>query len=257
MVRNKAVAPDFHELAANIYLVCLSSVFLLYTGANGYTTITAAKWHLFELFSIDPRVAFWGNPGRREGLVTLALYYLVFWLLCRHAHPEAWMLYLFGAAMALCCVVSLLQLTGANPFKLYPEGMNYFDAGKLYSGAFLGTVGNTDLFSSVLCLAIPLFWASVWKLNDRRRFLLLIPLALGLFVLFAMSVAGGMVGVLGALVVSAVQWVKTASEKPVVAICGTAILCWCIQAFFNVSSVVATPFFWVIFAMLCAAETES
>ena len=316
---------------------------------------------------------------------------IVFLLLCRHAHPESWMLYLLGAAVTLCCIVALIQLTGANPFRLYPEGMNYFDAGKLYSGAYLGTIGNTDLFSSVLCLAIPLFWASVWKLKDKRRFFLLIPLALCLFVLFAISVAGGMVGVLGALLlslpvlprsrkarlllgcavggalflgllsvyfmgariggpayelselmhgrwnddfgtgrlfiwrnaaallperlllgsgpdtlglriteaferydpeskilirgviddahniylnvllnqglpallcwlgalaVSAVRWVRTASEKPAVAVCGTAVLCWCIQAFFNVSSVVATPFFWIVFALLCAAERE-
>lgn len=41
-----------HERAAACYTGCVSIFFLLYTGTAGYTTITAAKWHLFELFSV-------------------------------------------------------------------------------------------------------------------------------------------------------------------------------------------------------------
>ena len=52
MVRRKAVGTDMRERAAACYVGCVSSVFLLYTGASGYVAITAAKWYLFEFFPL-------------------------------------------------------------------------------------------------------------------------------------------------------------------------------------------------------------
>ena len=58
-------------------------------------------------------------------------------------------------SVTLCCLVAVLQLCGLNPLWLYPEGVDYYDAGVLYTGSFLGTMGNTNLLGAFLCLTAP------------------------------------------------------------------------------------------------------
>ena len=147
-------------------------------------------------FSVDRTVSFWGG-ARHEGLLTITLYCAVCLLVSRYGRARAWMLGLFGAAMSVNCLLSFLQLAGYNPLGLYPRGMNFYDANVLYTGEFLGTAGNVDIFSAILCAAIPAFWIAVVKLPERRRFFFLIPLVLCMAVLWKISVAGGIVGVIG------------------------------------------------------------
>ena len=146
--------------------------------------------------------AVWGS-GRCEGSITIALYCLSFVLVSLYARPKRWMLWLFAAAVSMNCIWALFQLAGGNPFRLYPEGMNYFDANVRYSGEFLGTVGNADILSAVLSLSIPAFWAAFLRMKDRRRYILLLPIALALVVLAKAFVAGGILAVSGAVLLSA------------------------------------------------------
>ena len=293
----------------------------------------------------------WLGLGRREGFLTLALYAAVFLLLGRLARPKKWMLDVFGAGMSLCCLLALCQLAGGNPLGLYPEGLHYSDAGKAYSGAYLGTIGNTDLLAAVMCAAVPAFFYGAWKL---RRYWLLAPLALsgkkrraaalvigaGLLAAFlAVLLLPALPGIfgeahallhgraedefgsgrvyiwknvwqavkerplfgggpdtlsrritayferydearntvirtgidaahneylnilanqgifallcwLGALGYSAVRFVRRAGEQPAVLICGSAVLGYCVQAFFGISMCLSTPFFLIAWAML-------
>lgn len=351
--------------------------------------LMAAYWlftALSTLLSPYRDTAFLGS-GRYEGFVTLSLYCGCFLLLCAYARPAAWLLGVFGVGVSLNCLLSLLQLTGANPLNLYPAGMTYFDGNVLYAGQFLGTVGNVDLLSALLCVAIPVCWIAIVRLEDTKRFLLLIPLALSLFVLFRAYVEGGILGILagtlltvpviakrgqrkkftlgaaavivlcfvgvyafgsrmggflyeasellhgnaddsfgsgriyiwrnvlevvkerpllgggpdtlglrtdaaferydealgilirskvdtahneylnilvnqglfaliaylGALVFAALQWIRTAPENTTAAICGGAVLAYCIQAFFGISSLITAPYFWLALACLIAA----
>ena len=87
------------------------------------------------------------------------------------------------------------KLYGGNPFTLYPVGYGYADAGVAYSGAYLGTIGNVDLVAAFFCLAIPAFWATILRSHERKRYYLIVPLALSLFVLVKMNVLAGFVGV--------------------------------------------------------------
>lgn len=344
---------------------------------------------LSALCSADRAVSFWGGP-RREGLVTLTLYCGGFLLLSRYGRPRARHLWIFAAAVSLDCLLTVCQFAGGNPFRLYPEGMTYYDANRLYSGEFLGTLGNADVHAAVLTIAVPVFWTALLKLQGRRRFRLLVPLALSLGVLFKSFVAGGVLGVCGGAVLSlpalagnrrrrkllavgvlclflaafpivylwggrmggffyeasellhgrwddsfgsgrlyiwrsvwplvperlwlgggpdtlglrtgaaftrwseelgvtlraavdsahneylgilinqgllalacflgllallALQWARTAHRDPLAALCGGAALCYCIQAFFGVSSPVSTPYLWAALGLLCADMT--
>lgn len=53
-----------------------------------------------------------------------------------------------------------------------------------------------------------------------------------------------------ALCVTFVQWLRRAKENAAAAILGAAVLCYCLQAFFNISQLITSPFFWCAFAML-------
>ena len=99
--------------------------------------------------------------------------------------------YVFAASYFLCCAIAALQLFGFNALWLYPGGMNYYDPFVQENAKFLGTVGNIDVLSALHCLAIPLLLSYIAVGGDRRRFLLLIPVALGTGCVLAARVASG------------------------------------------------------------------
>lgn len=339
---------------------------------------------LSAVFSVDVKTAFWG-AGRCEGFVTIALYVIIFFLVARWGTADRRILWAVGIGVTLCGMVAVLQFFGLNPLSFYPAGMNYYDGNKLYLGEYLGTVGNVDILSALLCLVIPACWISLVVLKPREKWLLLVPLGISLVVLLKMFVAAGILGVfgsalltipvlakkrkmrrilglsvaavivlglvgvylwggsvggfvaeasqlmhgnfddrfgsgriyiwkevlkivpdrmllgggpetlglrndavferydeelnvliqttvdvahneylnilvnqgiialaayLGALLWAAKGWITHASEDPVVAICGGAVLGYCIQAFFGISSPITSPFFWIVFALL-------
>ena len=59
---------------------------------------------------------------------------------------------------------------------------------------------------------------------------------------------------LGALGCSAVRFVRRAGERPAALICGSAVLGYCVQAFFGISMCLSTPFFVIAWAMLETRE---
>lgn len=63
----------------------------------------------------------------------------------------------------------------------------------------------------------------------------------GVFALFAF---------LCIIAISLTGWVKKAPTSVPAAICGCGVLCYCIQAFFGISQVITSPFFWVLLALL-------
>ncbi len=153
--------------------------------------------------SIDSRLSFWGGT-RRNGLLTLLIYVacslLMSFGISLHKTGRA-ALWAAGVSVTICCAIAVLQLAQFNPLHLYPDGLNYYDAFNEYTAAFLGTIGNIDLLSAFLSMAIPGFLCAliVLKSSGSRRLLLLIPLLLSLYVLLRMSVAGGILGTAGAL----------------------------------------------------------
>lgn len=182
---------------------------------------------LSTLFSVDRQTAFWGS-ARREGLVTLTLYCGGFLLLSRYGRAKPRHLWIFAAAVSLDCALAICQFAGRNPFALYPQGMNYYDGNRLYSGEFLGTLGNANVHDAVLCTAVPVFWAALVKLRGRRRFWLLLPLTLSLGVLFKSFVAGAVLGVLGGGLLS----LPVLAERPKCRrVLGIGVLCLFLAAF--------------------------
>lgn len=202
----EAKLPVFFILCG-AYIVCMALIIAV-TGA--FPKLTATEWLMlgYLLVSILSAVfsphsdKAWLGATRHEGAVTIAVYVLVFLLVSRYGKAEKWLLWPLGIATGLMCILCIVQLYGHNPFGLYPEGMDYFGAGRQYSGKYLGTIGNADLLAAYFCVAIPLMWVSFLRFGGKTRYALLLPLLLSLFVLFKMDVTAGILGVFGGGVLS-------------------------------------------------------
>ena len=136
------------------------------------------------------------GASRYDGLLTLVLYGAVFLGVSRFGEARRRYVYALAISAGLCCAVALLQLHRINALWLFPDGLDYYDSGYKYSGAFLGTIGNTDLLAAFLCLSLPLFAVYVLLAPEKARFLLLLPAALGTYVLLRSGVASGVLGLL-------------------------------------------------------------
>lgn len=144
----------------------------------------------------------WQGVSRYEGTITICIYCLCFVFLSTFGKAQKWMVYLLGASLFAFNIICIIQLYGGNPFGLFPGDLNYFGAGIDYTGAYLGTIGNTDLVAAFLCIAVTVLWVAVVRMKGKLRFVLLAPLATALFVLAKMSVMAGILGVFGGAVLS-------------------------------------------------------
>ncbi len=129
---------------------------------------------------------------RRDGLVTLTLYVLTFWLLSRHLRPDRRLLFLTALSATICDALVLLQLRGRNPLWLYPAGLNYFDGDVAYAGFYAGTSGNIDFTAFLLALAACVLTAAMLRL---RLWALTPTVALTLWTLCRLDVAAAWVGI--------------------------------------------------------------
>lgn len=150
---------------------------------------------------LSPYEESWRGMSRGEGFRTLLLYGLSFLLLTVWGRFRPWMIHALGGAMSINCLVAVLQLLGYNPLELYPAGLTYYDAGKAYSGEYLGLTGNADVTSALLALVIPLFAGYLWKGGGKKRFWLSLPLTLSVMVLLWSEVAAGYAALLVGLAV--------------------------------------------------------
>ena len=109
----------------------------------------------------------WLGSGRYNGFLSLVIYGSIYIGVSSYGRMRKSYVIVFVAALFACCVVSLFQLVGKNPFGLYPGTWNYYDKGIQYSSEFLGNVGNVDLFGALLCLGIPLAMGTVMYDNGK------------------------------------------------------------------------------------------
>ena len=161
------------QLAAVIYLFC--------------TFLSAA-------LSPFGRLA-WYNRASHEGAVTVGLYVLMFLAVSRRGKTGWTLFWAFSAAVAVFCGICVLQAVGRNPLRLYPAGTNYYDGkGVRYNGLFAGTVGNVDLVSALLAMAVPILLGSALRLPRKKSWPVFLLTAVIVGVLLWLQVLCGLVG---------------------------------------------------------------
>lgn len=129
--------------------------------------------------------------SRREGLVTLALYAAIYFLLSAALRPDGRLICLTAVSVTLCSLLVLAQTAGLNPLGLYPAGLGYFDGDVAYAGFFAGTSGNADFTAFLLALSLCVLLAAMLRL---RRWALAVPAAAAAAALLRLGVAGPAVG---------------------------------------------------------------
>ena len=142
--------------------------------------VSAGIFLLSWLFSGDLGRSFVG-AGRYDGLLTSLAYLLCFAGVCAFSRPKLLHVRAFALAVSLCLLVSLFQLAGGNPLRLYPRELTFFDHGIRYSGVYLGTIGNTNILDAVLCLALPVF-GGLYIAEGLRELFIPLVLAVPVFV---------------------------------------------------------------------------
>ena len=102
------------------------------------------------LNSSNQRAALMGAI-RHEGLLTQLCYGAIFLMMSLFRPKMKWLLRAVAASLMIFFTVTLMQYAGFNPLGLFPAGRsvrtNY---------EFQGTIGNIDMISGYLCLAVPL-----------------------------------------------------------------------------------------------------
>lgn len=115
------------------------------------------------LFSEYPADALWGTAGRNNGLLLMAVYVGIYFMVSRYGRPGP---VVFSALGIVCAFVSLLAVL--NFFCLDPLKMlePLTRADKL---VFFSTIGNKNLLSGYLCITLPVL--TVLFVEDSRLWL--------------------------------------------------------------------------------------
>jgi O-antigen ligase len=223
------------EWLTDKYILVMLTVFPLWTGFSGYSVLTVSKFSFFAgatglwLFSLIvcsvqekrhsriTRAGQWGAVAFMLAALLSALFsptaaaprWRVPLRRAIHAAPlrsdRSWRFRVRPAAESLCiCAGSIVRnllpdrlfpTSGKTTPSAVPRGSGLLRLGIPYSGAFLGTIGNTDVLAALFCLAIPLFTAAAVLSRERYDTVLLIPAALCLAVLIRSGVSSGILAV--------------------------------------------------------------
>lgn len=165
-----------------------------------------------------------GRP-RFDGFATLVCYGAIFFGVSLLAQPKRSYIWVMTGAAVISCAIAAVQLLGADPFGLYPEGTNYYSKYIDYNGAFLGTMGNVGLMGQYLCVVTPL--AFVTGLRSKRRWervYLLASSALCLAILLLCQAEAAYVGVLVCALVGVPVLLPSKRSRRIAWICVAALV---------------------------------
>lgn len=148
----------------------------------------------------------WYDPSAHEAALTVSLYVLLFLIVSRRGLPTERLFQVLFWAVAVFAAVCLLQVLGGNPLGLYPSGLNFYDGyGVRYKGAYAGTIGNVDIVSAFLALAVPMLVLHSRGQSPKEAWPCWLLAAVCVGIMFWIRVLCGLVGlVLGGAVCLAV-----------------------------------------------------
>ena len=147
----------------------------------------------------------WYNGDSHEAAVTVICYVLVFLILSRWGLPTERLFQVFFWSVAVFCAICILQILGANPLKLYPTGYSFYEGFSSKEKGLAGTVGNFDVVSAYLSLAVPLLLLHTRGQKPKQAWPCWLLAVCCLFIMFRVGVLGGLVGlVLGGVLCLAV-----------------------------------------------------
>ncbi|MBQ7596413.1 MAG: O-antigen ligase family protein [Clostridia bacterium] len=167
------VTNGYHNITASkYYFFCISTAFFSLLTAAAYLfrsnknkTLKKQKKNTSDIFMLiflavcvfscllsEHRAeAFNGSAGRRMGLVMMAFMAAAYFFISRSYIIRYKEINYFGLSLMIMCLLSVAQYMGADPFSLLA------DIAKRQRVAFIGLLGNINVFASYLCISVPLF----------------------------------------------------------------------------------------------------
>ena len=140
-----------------------------------------------------------GVPERHDGIITIAIYVMIYFTVSRLYRPKERDWAVFAAAASAVSAIGLLQGIGYDIFTLYPYGYsgqtigvydyNYLDI------LFRATLGNVDIISPFVCIVIGFLLPLYMKSDRKIRFLYLAAVILTFAMMIMGGADGGIVGV--------------------------------------------------------------
>lgn len=118
---------------------------------------------LSTIFAIDPKAALHGSLGRNNGLLLMAAYVGVYFVVSRNGRPDSAVFAALGVISAFVSLVAVLNFFSLDPLNMV----------KVLSPSdqkiFFSTIGNKNLLSGYLCVTIPVLM--VLFVEDSRLWL--------------------------------------------------------------------------------------
>ena len=162
---------------------------------------------LFSPFKRDVNV--WvGIPepdGRYDGAITQLLYVAAYFIISRWYKPRTRDFVIFGASSVLVSAIGILQFYGMDFLKLWPVDRVDYRVPNLYEIFFRSTLGNVDIVSTYVCVAVLLCgFLFVRGSKPKLRPLWLAGSALNFWLMELAGADSGRIGVLAAVILALV-----------------------------------------------------
>lgn len=144
-----------------------------------------------------------GIPERFDGLITQIFYVAVFFIVSRWYKPRKRDFIIFSVAAILIGLIGILQFYGFDFLKLWPNDRPDLHVENYYSIYFRSTLGNVDIVSTYVCMAVLLCgFMYVKSMSSKWRFMFLAGSASCFWLMDLANANSGRIGVAVATVLS-------------------------------------------------------
>lgn len=140
--------------------------------------------------------------GRFGGVITQLLYVAVFLIVSRWYKPRVSDFAVFGISAALIGLIGVLQFYGMDFLKLWPNDIDRYHVENFYDIYFRSTLGNIDIVSTYVCIAVLLSGFLFIRMKSKWQPLWLASSALCFWLMVLGTTYSGRVGVLAAMVLA-------------------------------------------------------
>lgn len=145
---------------------------------------------LSTLFCYSIPTAVNGSQGRNNGLILLSVYLAVYLVITRFYYHKQFVFIFLSIGMGAVCLLGLLNFFYIDPFGLFD---NYDEQTVL---EFVSTIGNRNLFSSFVCIYLPIVTALfvTTESKSKYRYFYLLGCAVGFCALMIGNSSSGYLG---------------------------------------------------------------
>ena len=137
-----------------------------------------------------------GLAERYDGLLTQMLYVAIFFIIAHWYKPRMRHFVLFGVSAILVALIGILQFYGMDFLKLWPNHIPEYHVENFYRIFFRSTLGNVNIVSTYVCVAILLSGFLFIKTKTKWRYLWLAGSGLNFWLMELAGADSGRVGLL-------------------------------------------------------------